>query len=885
MKFPFETSSRRVSAVLPTESPAGFERAAPVTVANLRPSVAGKYLYVGAEKFYVKGVTYGPFEPEADGSEYHQPEIVERDFALMAAAGLNAVRTYTVPPRWLLDIARWYGLRVMIGIPWEQHITFLDRGDAGSGIAERIRAAIRSCAGHPAVLCYSIGNEIPAAIARWHGRRPIERLLERFYLAAKAEDPGALVTYVNYPSTEYLNLPFLDLVAFNVYLEAPETLGAYLARLQNLAGDRPLLMAEVGLDSLRHGDDKQAEVLDWQIRTAFAQAAAGLFVFAWTDEWYRGGAEITDWNFGLVGRNREPKRALMAVSDAFQAVPVAPGASRPLVSVVICSYNGAKFLPQTLEAVSRLKYPRFEVIVVNDGSTDATPAIAAEYGGRLISIPNGGLSNARNVGWQNARGSIVAYLDDDACPDPDWLVFLVDSLLTTDFAGVCGPNLSPRDDPFMALCVDHSPGNPTHVLIDDRRAEHIPGCNMAYWRDRIAAVGGFDRTFRIAGDDVDFCWRLQQRGWSLGFCAGAVVWHHRRCTIRTYWKQQLNYGRAEAMLERKWPEKYNAVGHLSWLGRVYTKTPAGFSIAGRQRVYHGTWGTALFQSIYDVAPSAWTSILVMPEWFLMVGLFGIGALVSRWFVPLLWTVIPFVATLTVTGLNLALTVARIPLQPKTTSLWERVRYRAMIFVLHALQPMARLWGRLSFGLTPWRRRGNMSFVFPARRSLWRWDETWRSTEDRLADLEAALRDYGAIVARGGNFDRWDLEVRGGVLGTVRLLMTIEEHGQGRQLVRLRLWPAGWQRLLRGLLLVAIVVIAATPADLVSSLWWLGVCTALLARLIYEFGVVMGGVYRAFEKGAADTAARGAAEARRQPPLPAEAVPEAEPVEAMSEGQP
>src|SRR5262249_50727946 len=162
----------------------------------------------------------------------------------------------------------------------------------------------RACAGHPAVLCYVIGNEIPASIVRWYGHRRVERYLERLYRAAKAEDPGGLVTYVNYPSTEYLRLPFLDFVAFNIYLEDQGSLAAYLARLHTIAGERPLIMAEIGLDSLRHGDDTQADTLDWQIRTAFAAGCAGAFVFAWTDEWHRGGYDIEDWNFGLTDRAR-----------------------------------------------------------------------------------------------------------------------------------------------------------------------------------------------------------------------------------------------------------------------------------------------------------------------------------------------------------------------------------------------------------------------------------------------------------------------------------------------------------------------------------------------------------------------------------------------------
>ncbi|HSF48656.1 MAG TPA: hypothetical protein VLA73_09860, partial [Burkholderiales bacterium] len=91
-----------------------------------RPQVAGKFLVVGEEKLWVKGVTYGTFAPGADGSDYPPPGTVERDFAAMAENGVNAVRTYTVPPRWLLDAAQRNGLRVMVGLPWEQHIAFLD---------------------------------------------------------------------------------------------------------------------------------------------------------------------------------------------------------------------------------------------------------------------------------------------------------------------------------------------------------------------------------------------------------------------------------------------------------------------------------------------------------------------------------------------------------------------------------------------------------------------------------------------------------------------------------------------------------------------------------------------------------------------------------------
>ncbi|MCA1670062.1 MAG: glycosyl transferase, partial [Thermomicrobia bacterium] len=246
------------------------EALAPRSSAMPRPCVRGKFLSVGGEKVFIRGVTYGTFAPNEAGDQYPSPVAVEGDFAQMAANGLNAVRTYTVPPRWLLDSALKHNLRVMVGLPWEQHIAFLDDPKTAASIEARVRAGVRSCAGHPAILCYTIGNEIPAGIVRWYGHRRVERFLKRLHRAVKAEDPLGLVTYVNFPPTEYLHLPFLDFASYNVYLERQDRLEAYLARLQNLAGDRPLVMAEIGLDSRRNGLEAQANTLDWQVRTVFA---------------------------------------------------------------------------------------------------------------------------------------------------------------------------------------------------------------------------------------------------------------------------------------------------------------------------------------------------------------------------------------------------------------------------------------------------------------------------------------------------------------------------------------------------------------------------------------------------------------------------------------
>src|SRR5204863_460176 len=259
----------------------------------------------------------------------------------------------------------------------------------------------------------------------------------------------------------------------------------------------------------------------------------------------------------------------------------------------------------------------------------------------------------------------------------------------------------------------------------------IPGCNLAFRKSRLEAIGGFDPQFRTAGDDVDVCWRLQERGWTLGFQPAAMVWHHRRNSLRTYWKQQIGYGRAEAMLERKWPEKYNGPGHVRWAGRMYGDGLTHALGWRRPQVYHGVWGGAPFQSLYQPASSLLSSLPQMPEWHLMTAsLAGIAALSAVWrpfklAVPLLVAAM----VLPVAQAWLSAVRARFPDEPAPWS--ARLRRRLLTAALHLIQPLARLRGRLTEGLTPWRRRGTPrpAPLWPVTRAIW--SERWEEQNQRL----------------------------------------------------------------------------------------------------------------------------------------------------------
>jgi O-antigen biosynthesis protein len=752
-----------------------------------RPVVRGKFLFVGDGKFLVRGVTYGPFRPNEVGCLYHNPQVVRRDFAAMSARGINTLRTYTCPPRWLLDVAAEQGLRVMVGVglAGEQLSAFLESRQTVRRIFRRCADGVRACAEHPALLAYGVGNEIPATIVRWHGRRRVERFLSNLCQAAREHDPGGLVTYVNYPTTEYLQLPFLDFLSYNVYLESPERFDAYLARLQNIADDKPLVMAEIGLDSRRNGLDAQAEAVEWQVRRSFAGGCAGAFVFAWTDEWHTGGADVENWEFGVTDAERKPKPALRALARAFAEAPLPPANPSPRISVVVCTHNGGRTIRDCLAGCARLDYPNYEVIVVNDGSTDDTAEIVRRFDVRLINTPNNGLSRARNVGLSGASGEIIAYLDDDAWPDEHWLRYLADTFLTSDHAGVGGPNIVPQDDPPFAQCVADAPGGPTHVLLTDRVAEHIPGCNMAFRVHCLREIEGFDARFRIAGDDVDLCWRLQAHGWSLGFNPAAVVWHRRRRCVRGYWKQQFNYGRAEAMLEAKWPEKYNVFGHVGWQGRLYGSSscrPTGWQSS---RVYRGVWASSPFQTLC-ASESVVCSLPLMPEWYL-----GIAGLIAMGVMGVLWS--PLLLCLALAAIAGAATVVQSARGASGASLApvgraERLRRRGTTALLYLIQPAARLCGRLSYGLTPWRRQMPRSFALPVGRSLRIWSELWQPPEERLRSIEALLKERRVPMQRGGAYDDWDLEIRGGLFACARTRLGIEEYPRGRQYLRFRAWP-------------------------------------------------------------------------------------------------
>src|SRR5262249_53764561 len=153
-------------------------------------------------------------------------------------------------------------------------LSFLD-GSTGREARAFVRRVAGLGANHPSTLAYCVGNELPADVLRWHGARRVERFLAELADVCRQADPAGPVTYSSCPPSEYLDLSFADVVTFNVYLHDREAFRRYLYRLQNLVGEKPLLLGELGMDTIRHGEQEQARFLAGHVREALLMGVAG----------------------------------------------------------------------------------------------------------------------------------------------------------------------------------------------------------------------------------------------------------------------------------------------------------------------------------------------------------------------------------------------------------------------------------------------------------------------------------------------------------------------------------------------------------------------------------------------------------------------------------
>lgn len=752
-----------------------------------RITASGKFLRAGAGKFSLHGLTYGPFGPEERNQALPPPEVAAADLDRIRDWGANAIRVYHTPPEWFVDQCGERGLRLVVSVPWADHVDFLRTGRDRRAVVRTVQQAAQALAHRPEVAAILVGNEIAPTLVRWLGPRRVEAFLEDLLAAAHDAAPETLAAYANFPGTEFLQPAGADFTAFNVYLEDRDACDRYFARLQNLAGDSPLVITEFGVDAASHGPDRQAEILDWQRRLCLRHGVAGNLVFSYTDEWFRGGREVTGWQFGLTARDRSPRPAFARLAGGPLPVTALLPPDPPRISVIVCTRNGGATLPACLTALQRLNYPDYEVLVVDDGSTDAVPFIASEFSGiRYLRQEPLGLGQARNTGGAAATGSILAYTDDDCLPDEDWLIHLAHTFSDPSIAAAGGPNVPPRTQSAVQACVAAAPGGPAHVLLTDRLAEHLPGCNLAVRREAFERIGGFRRRYHAAGDDVDFCWRLEEAGHTIAFNPAAMVWHHRRTTARAYLRQQAGYGKAEALLMGPHPSRFGHAGGARWKGVVYQPGLLRLRASG-SRIYTGVFGYAPFQAVYRTpVPATLWFVTGFPWWLAALALLANGS----WFPPFAWA---GTAMLAATLLRTARQAATLPIPPPARGPAARL----LLWFLLTAQPPVRGWSRFLWNLRlgtapggPWqgllRPRTRPLTVAKGVAELAFWSPSGIDRNDLLTALHDHLRNAGLTPHTTDGWQPWDLEAGTSLWWRIQISSVTEYHPDNGRLTRVRL---------------------------------------------------------------------------------------------------
>jgi hypothetical protein len=404
-------------------------------------------------------------------------------------------------------------------------------------------------------------------------------------------------------------------------------------------------------------------------------------------------------------------------------------------------------------------------------------------------------------------------------------MYLMQAMQDQQVDAIGGPNVPPGSDSWTAKCVAASPGGPSHVMLDDQRAEHVPGCNMAFKRSTLLGLGGFDVQFRQAGDDVDICWRLIDAGFTIGYAPAALVWHHRRTSVRAYFKQQEGYGRSEAMLQLKHPQRFNQLGYSKWFGVIYGEGSVGLPVR-KPAVYHGKFGSGLFQIIYRRNDYTAWAYFTLFEWHilaLMVVSFGflwqgaIWAGLGMWVLTLLTSIRASVLC---------------PL-PKGAPFWSR----PLVGLMHLLQPIVRAWHRYKYrwqnAKVPHLPRDINASSCVKRISLREHDLYFNSKEasgrehllDQLVELSRKHKWHGDFLAE---WDSHDAELCGDGLHKIQIRTATEELGWPKRFTRVRcsLRPAA-----RGVMIFSWVSLWTVLAIKVGNPWAIGVGSLAWAAMV------------------------------------------------------
>ena len=251
------------------------------------------------------------------------------------------------------------------------------------------------------------------------------------------------------------------------------------------------------------------------------------------------------------------------------------------ISVVIVCYNEKKNIVVCLNSLLEQTYPsdKYEILVVDNNSTDGTRAIVQKYiqrnpsySLRLIINPIKGISISRNIGWKEAQYDFVAYTDADCRAPRQWLEVMADGFkryapIDDHLAGVGGANIpSEKQGNFMeglGILLDTFWGNHGSTqgkrFSEDTVMQHIPTLNILYEKKVLEKLQGFDETYHNICEDTEFNHRLKLAGYHLMFLKNSFVFHKMRTNFYKWFLNMITYGKGRIWVIQKHPSHFHVL--------------------------------------------------------------------------------------------------------------------------------------------------------------------------------------------------------------------------------------------------------------------------------------------------------------------------------------